>query len=55
MGKEVKGQVTIDNPNTEQLDALIKRSTISVTEYQQHNNSHERNIRHKNDGTKPVV
>lgn len=55
MGKDAKGQVTIDNPNTEQLDALIKRSTISVTEYHQYYNSHERNIRHKNDGTKPVV
>lgn len=38
MGKETKGQITIDNPSVEQLDALIKRSTISVTEYQQHYN-----------------
>ena len=51
-----KGHIEIDSPNEEELEALIRCSTISVTEYQPKHNIHgRRNNRTENGGTKPMV
>lgn len=51
-----KGHIEIDSPNEEELESLIRFSTISVTEYLPNHIIHgRRNYRTEDGGTKPVV
>jgi hypothetical protein len=51
-----KRLIEIDSPNEEELEALIKFSTISVTEYPHKQDIHGRRNNRTEDGrTKPMV